>query len=200
MTAPVVLSDSEQAELAVALPVWSFGVLPRLVPALRSLSRYGGAVRPHLVALAAVSATSAIGTVAAPALWRHPILLVALSPRFAFLALAAPTTALVPFLVVGTLRLGLTDPIHFDMGRRLGDRLLTDVAGRSRYGVIRRVARPGRAARWLVLSIVFLRPNGSMLAISGAQRTSPLANGVLALTGTAAYVTAVHVGVSTVVG
>lgn len=135
--------------------------------------------------LAVLSLVSTIGTLAAPGLWAKPLLLMALSPRLPFLALAAPQVALVPFLVVGTVRLCLADPFHFRLGRRLAS-----TGGRSgRLGARlagHRLARPASAVA------VVLRPNGRHLALAGAVGLRVSVVIALDLAGTVLYLAGLH--------
>jgi hypothetical protein len=136
--------------------------------------------------LAILSAVSAAGTLAAPALQsRNPLLLVALSPRLPFLLLAVPRVGFLPFMATGTVRLCLADPFHFRLGRRLGSRRHSRgrLAGRL---VGHSWARPASAAA------VALRPNGRHLALAGAVglRTSVVV--ALDIGGTVLYLAGLH--------
>jgi hypothetical protein len=144
--------------------------------------------------LAALTVVSSLGTVAAPGLRGQPLLLVALSPRLAFLTLAAPKTALLPFLLVAGIRLCLADPFHFVLGRRHGAAALERLERSD--GRCRRVRGALRAARSVacrcVPLLVFLRPNGTNLAIAGASRGRVLHVAVADVVGTLAYLLVVH--------
>lgn len=141
--------------------------------------------------LALLSCVSAIGTVAAPALRARPLLLVALSPRLPFLVLAAPRVGLIPFLVIGTVRLCLADPFHFRLGRRLA----TPPRRRGRRGgqsrLVARIAGH-RLARPVSAVAVVLRPNGRHLALAGAVGLRPSAVIALDLAGTVLYLAGLH--------
>ena len=136
--------------------------------------------------LALLSFVSTAGTVAAPALRAQPLLLIALSPRLPFLVLAAPRAGLIPFLLIGTVRLCIADPFHFLLGRRLL------APGRARSGrlaariVGHRLARPASAAA------VVLRPNGRHLALAGAVGLRPRVVVALDLAGTVVYLAGLH--------
>ena len=123
--------------------------------------------RRLLLPLAALTAVSSAGTLAAPGLLHHDqsLLLVALSPRLSFLAIAAPQTHLVPFLVVAGIRLCLADPFHFRLGQRHGAGAVHRLTG-ARNRLVRRAAT---AATRCIPLLVFLRPNGTNLAIAGAS-------------------------------
>lgn len=152
------------------------------------LADRGAAHRPTadlLVPLAVLSLVSAAGTLAAPALRGSPLLLMALSPRVPFLLFAVPSVGLVPFLLVGTMRLCLADPFHYRIGRRVADgcgtggRLAARIAGH-------RLARPSAAAA------VVLRPNGRHLALAGAVGLpAPVVVG-LDVAGTLLYLAGLH--------
>jgi membrane protein DedA with SNARE-associated domain len=47
---------------------------------------------------------------------KHPLTLMALSPRYRWMVLAAPRVDAIPFYVVGIVRLLLSDPIYFMLG------------------------------------------------------------------------------------
>lgn len=155
--------------VAVGIPISVRGrALPRPSPRLRSraLALLRHEARRLLLPLAALTLISSLGTVAAPGLTQRPLLLVALSPRLAFLTMAAPKVGLVPFLAVGMVRLCLADPFHFVLGRRHGTAALDRLGGQRRW----LAALRGIAARSVPL-LVFLRPSGTNLAIAGASRS-----------------------------
>lgn len=137
--------------------------------------------RRLLLPLAALTLLSTAGTAAAPTLTNQPLVLMALSPRLAFVALAAKNTAFVPFLVVGLVRLCLADPFHFALGRRHGTRVLDRFA---RFNVLTRIRNMTRHG---VPVLVFLRPNGTNLAIAGASPTNKLHVALADVAGTLAY-------------
>ena len=137
--------------------------------------------RRFLLPLAVLTVISTAGTAAAPSLSDQPLVLVALSPRLTFLTLAADKVALVPFLAVGLIRLCLADPFHFALGRRHG------------AGAMKRIPTWLRsmAGRSIPL-LVFLRPNGTNLAIAGASPTNRLHVALADVVGTAAYLVIIH--------
>jgi hypothetical protein len=150
-------------------------------------------VRSLALPLLALSAVSAAGTVAAPWLWNAPLVLMTLSPRLPFLALAAPRVGLVPFLVVGTVRLCLGDPFHYLLGRRL--RLATrpvSLPGARLFSRFSRRATPRRAAAVAVL----MRPIGRHLALAGATGLESRIVITLDVAGTLVYLIGVHAGSS----
>jgi membrane protein DedA with SNARE-associated domain len=142
--------------------------------------------RRILIPLAVLTAISSVATVAAPGLAGRPLLLVALSPRLSFLALAAPKVGLAPFLAVAGVRLCLADPFHFVLGRRHGTKALDKLV---RWDWLKRVQH---AAAKSVPLLVFLRPNGTNLAIAGASRNNTLHIAVADVVGTLVYLLIVH--------
>lgn len=155
---------------------------------LRSVAHHGA--RRHVLALSTLSGVSAIGTVGSPLLVDLPLLLMGMSPRLAFLTIAARHAPLVPFLAVGTVRLALADPVHYDLGRRFGDRAFTRLPARVE-GWIR---RSGPWQRPVCAVAVLLRPNGMHLTWAGSQRLPVSLVVVLDVVGTIAYLAAVHAG------
>jgi hypothetical protein len=141
--------------------------------------------RRLLLPIAVLTVVSSLGTAAAPALGHRPLLLVALSPRLAFLALAAPKVSLVPFFVVGMVRLTLSDPFHFILGRRHGSKMVDRFTHRW-------VVRAKSVVTRCIPVAVFLRPNGTNLALAGAARSRVSLIVLADLVGTAAYLVLVH--------
>ncbi len=138
--------------------------------------------------LLALSAVSGAGTLGAPWLADWPLLLVGLSPRLPFLAVAAHHVGPVPFLVVGTFRLCAGDPFHFLLGRRLAG-AAPDQAPR-RWA--RFVHRPN--SRRAAAVAVLVRPIGRHLALAGATGVPGPVVVLLDLAGTLAYLAAVRAG------
>lgn len=148
--------------------------------------------RRLLLPLVALTAVSSAGTLAAPGLLHHDqsLLLVALSPRLSFLAIAAPQTHLVPFLIVAGIRLCLADPFHFVLARRHGAAAVHRVTARNR--LTRALAS---VATKSIPLLVFLRPNGTHLAIAGAATTtrrSTLHVAAADIGGTVVYLLLIH--------
>lgn len=144
-------------------------------------------VAPLLV----LSAVSGAGTLGAPWLADWPLLLVGLSPRLPFLAVAAHHVGVVPFLVVGTVRLCAGDPFHFLLGRRMG----TAVAGtrHRRFGLIGRLVHRPNSRRAAAVAVL-VRPVGRHLALAGASGVPTRVVAALDLAGTVAYLAAVRAG------
>lgn len=61
----------------------------------------------------------------------HPLVLLAMSPKNRFLLLTAPQLDATAFFVVGFVRLVLTDPITYVVGRQYGEQALEWMDGRS---------------------------------------------------------------------
>jgi hypothetical protein len=152
-----------------------------------------------------VTVVSATATLASPYLMtRAPLLLMCMSPRVAFLGVAAQGTPLVPFVVLGFARLGLTDPLHYLIGRRFdrNDELHPATQRPSRWPAFAGrlaplVPRPIRlAARPACYLAVLVRPNGVNLLWAGTQRLPPARVALLDVLGTVSYLIAVHAGAS----
>jgi len=183
----VVALPIPRRHLAATSP-WLDAVVRRAAAARRSLAALvRHEARRLLLPLAALTLVSSLGTAAAPGLTHRPLLLVALSPRLAFLTMASRKVALIPFLVVGTIRLCVADPFHFVLGRRHGSAALDRLGGqRGWVRALRRIA--GRS----VPLLVFLRPSGTNLAIAGASKGRVAQVVAADLVGTLAYLVLVH--------
>jgi hypothetical protein len=135
------------------------------------------------IPIAALSVLSIVGTIGAPGLTHHPLLLILLSARLPFLALAAPHISFLSFVTIGALRLGAADPFHFRIGRRLGDEL--------------HIPKPsGPLARFVlrfgVMGAVLIWPVGRHLMAAGATDQRPRAVAAADLLGTVTYLIAVY--------
>jgi len=98
----------------------------------------------------------------------HPLLQMFLNPRNRYMILAAATVEAVPFFVIGFLRLVLTDPIGYVLGRQYGDAALTwagqKMGDEGRF--VRQVERVfGKAAPVIIL----IAPNLYMCILAGAS-------------------------------
>jgi hypothetical protein len=161
------------------------GLVTSIPRRLTALARHEA--RRILIPLAALTAVSTLGTMAAPGLTQRPLLLVALSPRLSFLALAAPKVGLLPFLAVAGVRLCLADPFHFVLGRRHGTKAIDKLI---RWSWLRKAHD---VASKSVPLLVFLRPNGTNLAIAGASHRGHAAQIVAAdIVGTVVYLLLIH--------
>lgn len=88
------------------------------------MPRGGAKVLAIGLPLALLSAASLVGTLLAPRLLAaNPLLLVALSPRAAYLAVAAGRVPLGAYLVVGLARMLAADPFNFALGSGVGPAL-----------------------------------------------------------------------------
>ena len=150
--------------------------------------------------------TSGLATLWSPALIDHPVFLMMLAPRAAFVVLAAPHIGFLPFVVLGTARLAMTDASWFIVGKRFPDR-----TGRptllSRFPWTRWTLRvTGQLCRWicstglLAATVLFFRPNGRYLGVAGANGVDPRLAGASSVLGTMIYLVAVHVGVGAFFG
>lgn len=143
--------------------------------------------------LAALSLVSAAGSLLAPHLLAaNPLLLMALSPRSIYLAVAAGTVPLPVFLAVGLLRLGAADPWHYALGRMYGPVIAARLARRSPLA--------GRFAGRLLelwrrkgLVAVALSPTGKVLMIAGASRLRPGRVALADVCGTLVHLTVLYV-------
>lgn len=190
-----------QAE--VRKPSW------RPIPGVARLRTLLSQSRGHGTWIVLWSLVGWVGTALAPTLTDMPLLLMLLSPRALFVALASGSVSLIPFVVLGTLRLSVTDASYFIMGSRFPQDTDAPPSTTARAGtptrLMRRIGRKGDAlCRWfcarpkLAGAFLFLRPNSKYLAVAGAYRVSPWLAGISAVTGTAAFLTAVHVGIGAI--
>ena len=168
------------------------------------------ASKGHGIWIAIWSIVGWAGTALAPALADHAFVLMLLSPRALFVALASSSVSIVPFVILGTLRLSVTDASYFIIGRRIpqtrGDDAAPTTERVSRWKrTARRLAHEGdRICRWfcarprLAGAFLFVRPNSKYLAIAAAYGINPWVAGVSAATGTATFLAAVHLGVGAI--
>jgi membrane protein DedA with SNARE-associated domain len=111
-----------------------------------------------------------IADVAGPKLvTEHPLLQMFLNPRNRYLLLASPQVGAVEFFIVGFLRLVLTDPIGFILGRQYGEAALKWAGDKMGDG--------GRfietLRRWFSTAgpvIILIAPNLYMCLLAGASR------------------------------
>lgn len=145
---------------------------------------------PLVAGIAVLSAVSALSTAMSPALLDTPLLLIALSPRLPFLALASTHTAPLTFLVVAVARLLVADPLYYAIGRRHGSRAVDRLPGR--FGSLTKLALRGAPIAVLV------RPIGRHLVLAGAAPTRTWVIAAADLAGTVGYVLAVQGAVRTI--
>ena len=101
----------------------------------------------------------------------NPLILIALSPRDRNLALASPDLEVLPYFVVGFLRLVFFDPFSYLLGFWYGDRALAWIRRRSRtYGPLVNDAQGGFKRYAAPLIIVF--PNNIICMLAGASGIS----------------------------
>jgi hypothetical protein len=163
--------------------------------------------RGHGLWIGAWSVVGWVGTGLAPALGHHTFLLMMLSPRALFVAMAANSVPLVPFVVLGTIRLGVTDFSYFALGKRLplghaNDRFgATRVtSARWRHFVAGLAGRTDRLCRWLATrpglagAFLFFRPTGKYLALAGAYGVRGVVAAAASAGGTAVFLIAMHIG------
>lgn len=146
------------------------------------------------------------GTVASPLLLSTPALLMFLAPRAVFVALAAPTLPLVPFLLMGLFRLSVADGSYFV----LGGRVQTQVAEYAERCRSRRWWSPSgfadRCARWICHSrlmagvVLFFRPSGRFCGVAAAYGVPAWLTGTATLSGTVVYLVAMHQGAQLLIG
>ena len=155
-----------------------------------------------------------IGTAAAPMLADKPFVLMLLSPRALFVALATESVSLGPFVLLGTARLSVTDASYYIIGRRVGTELATDEPAmrghqasdaRGPLRIVRTVtSRLDRLCRWacarprFAAAFLFVRPNGKYLGLAGAYGVHPWLAGLSATLGTAVFLSAMHLGVTAI--
>jgi len=155
-------------------------------------------LRWHLVWMGLWSLVGVVGTLASPALLDQPVALMALSPRTLFLPLAATALPLPAFVLLGTLRLGVTDASYFLVGRATVPAVRVTRSKWSMLGICQRLIQFMARSRGSAALILFLRPNSKYLAAAGSQKVSPLLAGAASVLGTVAWLVAVHTGITAV--
>jgi len=139
--------------------------------------------------IAALSVASLVGNVLAPALVStHPLLLVLLSPRTVYLAIAAGHAPPAAYLAVGLLRLCAADPSHFLLGSLHGAR------------VDRVAARMPRVCRRMGLPTVALCPTGKVLLLAGATRLPHRQVAAVAVAGTLGQLLVIYAAARSLAG
>jgi len=129
---------------------------------------------------------SNIGDALAPSLvTRHPLLLIALNARNRNLVLVTNQLDPVPYYVVGTLRLLLSDPLFYVLGFLYGDAAVTWMERKApTYGRVMRTAE--RFFATAAYPLVFIAPNNYICLFAGAAGMPVLAFVILNVTGTVA--------------
>lgn len=164
--------------------------------------KYGTAAPPRrpwslwitgLGPLGVLTGASWIGTVTAPTLAvSAPLVLMALSPRLAFLLVAAGAVPAPVFFGVALARLVAADPSHYLIGRT-GGGFVTKRAGSHSPLVEQFLDRVRQAVRSRGLVVVALRPNGLVLGAAGAFGLRPLPVAVADISGTCCYLALVWI-------
>jgi hypothetical protein len=121
-------------------------------------------IDPTALPIMAMSGISLIGTACTPLLLGNPLVLMLLSPRILFMGLAASQMSLIPFVLLASLRLSITDPFHFLIGRRHGPKHMVKLGRIGRW-----MAKPGTHHKTVAIGLLMLRPIGRHLMWAGAQ-------------------------------
>ncbi len=176
------------------------------MPALSRLRRVVTMSRRHGFWILAWSIVGWVGTALAPALADKPFLLMLLSPRALFVAMASDSVSIVPFVVLGTIRLSITDASYYLIGRRFPSVINADTVPstkpvsrtRSRFRRVgtelNRLCRFFCARPKLAGAFLFFRPNGKYLGLAGAYGVNSWVAGLSATLGTATFLAALHIG------
>jgi hypothetical protein len=163
---------------------------PALVAGWRSrlLGLLNHEARRYLLPIAALSAVSAVGTLAVPWLRAAPLLLVALSPRLPFLVMASASCPGPLLFAVATARLCAADVHHYKLGRLYG------VEALAKLPLVGRLAprMEGAAGRTAAVVAVLVRPIGRHLVLAGTTTVSGRWVAAADVAATAAYVLAVQ--------
>lgn len=145
------------------------------------------------------------GTAGSPFLIDRPLLLMMLAPRAPFVLLAAPSTGFLLFVVLGTIRLSLTDASWYLVGCRVPQRARVGTTGNRRWhaarvcaSVSRRLVEALCRSRMLAGAVLFFRPNGRFLGVAGAFGVPAKLAASMSLFGTFVYLVVIHVGMSEV--
>lgn len=181
----------------------------RVVPGLSRLRSIVRKSRRHGLWIVAWSLVGWIGTALAPMLADKPFLLMLLSPRALFVAMASDSVSIVPFVVLGTLRLSVTDASYYIIGRKLPTEVkgcaVATTTGAGWKRALRSIAAKGdQLCRWfctrprLAGAFLFFRPNGKYLGLAGAYGVGRCVAGLSATLGTAVFLTAMHIGVAAI--
>ncbi len=154
-------------------------------------------IRTQLIFLSILTTISWIGVAMTPLLLEHPIVLVGFSPRLLFLTLAAPVTSLPMFLLVGTFRLCVADPVNFSVGKVLGPRIHERLQRKKRLPewFTERLSQTKLFRKYAMAALIFFRPNGITMNIAGANGVSGKQAAVLGLAGTVVYLITLHAGI-----
>ena len=126
-----------------------------------------------LAPISALVVCSMVGSALAPTLiTEHPVWLLALDARIRHVLLVANQIDAVPYYVIGTLRLTVSDPLFYLLGYWYGEAALSWVDANS--GTVGRMLRVlerffGKAS----YPLVFIAPNNYICLFAGASRMTP---------------------------
>lgn len=136
------------------------------------------------VPLVALTVAAYIGDALAPTLVdQHPLLLIALNARNRNLALTTNLLDPLPFYLVGSVRLLLSDPLFYLLGWYYGDAAVRWAERNTRtFGELLRVVE--KYFSKLSVPLVFLAPNNFICLFAGATGMRPLVFLVANVTGT----------------
>lgn len=152
------------------------------------LTRGQPPARPIVIIVIAISVASLVagwvGDALAPDLVnRNPLLLIAMSPRNRNLILTTNSIETVPYYLVGTLRLVLSDPANYLIGFWFGDRMLAWIKRRSKtYGPM--VDSGADGFKRYAPVVIFAFPNNIICMLSGATGVRFRLFALLNVTGT----------------
>jgi membrane protein DedA with SNARE-associated domain len=126
-----------------------------------------------IVPIVAITVASTVADAISPTLLdEEPLLLEALVPRNRVFVLVAPQVDFLPFFVIGMVRLMLTDPIFYTVGRRYGDRAIEWAEKRS--GSPRTVRTAEQWFRRAAYPIVAIAPSNLICTLAGATGMPPV--------------------------
>ncbi len=120
---------------------------------------------------------------------RHPLLLITLDARNRMLILAR-NVDLVPFLIIGTIRRALSDPLYWLLGRWYGDRAIRWLETKGGQGML--VTLTERVFAKARYPMVFFFPGAVVCALAGATEMPFVAFFVVNLVGTITMVSVVR--------
>jgi len=149
-------------------------------------------IDPTALPIMAMSGVSLIGTACTPLLLGHPLALMLLSPRIIFMGMAAGKMSLIPFVLLASLRLSMTDPFHFLIGRRHGPKHMVKLGRIGRW-----MAKPGAHHKTLAIGLLAVRPIGRHLMWAGAQSVRVRWVVAIDIVSTIVYCVVVHKTAST---
>jgi len=120
---------------------------------------------------------------------RHPLLLITLDARNRMLILAR-NVDLVPFLIIGTIRRALSDPLYWLLGRWYGDRAIRWLETKGGQGIL--VTLTERVFAKARYPMVFFFPGAVVCALAGATEMPFVSFFIVNLAGTITMVSVVR--------